>query len=167
MSAPSLQDELSRQRFVVRPAGEVQDSLPDLGDIGSVERLPSPRVGWVVCLHTPAGSARKGWQVLQHRLGDVFLVAPVMDDAHGAERYPTGLVAVRFGAPVSDARMQAFAREHGLALVRRAKFTKVQALFRPADICGRFLPDIPVQLSASPDADAAWLDAESAYTRSA
>lgn len=168
MSASARREQLSRQRFVVRPAGEAAGSasLPTLEGI-TVERLPSRQGGWVVCLHEPAGSPRMGWQRLQKRLGPDFVVVPVMDDADGSERYPTGLVSVRFGAPVSDTEMKAFARAHDLEVVRRARFTKVQALFRPADIGQRFLPDIVEKLSASTDADAVWLDTESAYTRSA
>lgn len=168
MSASARRDQWSRQRFVVRPAGEEADTvaLPPLADI-TVERLPSRQGGWVVCLHEPAGSPRTGWQTLRKRLGSDLVVVPVMDDADGTERYPTGLVSVRFGAPVSNAEMQLFARAHDLEVVRRARFTKVQALFRPTDIGQRFLPDIVDTLSASTDADAVWLDTESAYTRSA
>lgn len=168
MSASGRRDQLSRQRFVVRPAGgdTGNRSLPPLEDI-TVERLPSPQGGWLVCLHQPAGSPRTGWQRLQQRLGADLVVVPVMDEGDGSERYPTGLVSVRFGAPLSDPEMQAFARAHHLEVVRRARFTKVQALFRPTDIGQQFLPDIVEKLSATADADAVWLDTESAYTRSA
>jgi hypothetical protein len=169
MSVTPRPDHLSTQRFVVRPAGEhvTPGALPSLEKIGRVERLPSPRVGWVVYLDKPARSPRQGWEALKKQLGAGFLVVPVMDDEDGAVRYPTGLVTVRFCAPVSDADMEAFAHAHALDVVKRARFTRVQVLFRPAAIGEQFLPDVSEKLSASPAADAVWLDAESAYTRSA
>ena len=169
MAATPRKDRLSTERFVVRPAGDhaTARALPSLEKIGRVERLPSPRVGWVVCLNEPARSPRQGWEALKKQLGTDFVVVPVVDDQDGAERYPTGLVTVRFCTPVSDAEMEDFARAHALDVVRRARFTRVQVLFRPTEIGEQFLPDVSEKLSASPAADAVWLDAESAYTRSA
>jgi hypothetical protein len=169
MSAAPRPDHLSTQRFVVRPAAEhpTPQALPSLEKVGRVERLSSPRGGWVVSLEKPARSPRQGWEALRRQLGAGFLVVPVMDDEDGAARYPTGLVTVRFCGPVSDADMEAFARAHALDVVKRARFTRVQVLFRHSAIGEQFLPDVSEKLSASPAADAVWLDAESAYTRSA
>ena len=153
-------------RFVVRPL-QAGGSSPPPG-LGAAVPLAGARGGWSVdAAGDPASAAsvRKAWQALADRAGGAFVVAPVLPGDEGAERYPTGLVSVRFRSPMSDAQLQAFAKTAALRLVQRTRFTERQAVFAPLDAPQTFLPDLLEGLSRLDAVEQAWQDAESAYRR--
>ena len=63
-------------------------------------------------------------------------------------------------------RLRSVASTYGLEFVGRAKFTKQQALFKPAAGSDVFLPDVSGKIEDDEQIEAVWFDAESAYNRS-
>jgi hypothetical protein len=157
-------------RFVVRPldAGRAASGASPPEGLGDAVPLASPRGGWAVdAAGDPSSSAslRKTWRALAERAGGAYVVAPVLAGDEGAERYPTGLVSVRFRDAMADAQLQHFAQQAGLRLVQRTRFTDRQALFGLLDAPHTYLPDLLQRLAQMEPVESAWPDAESAYHR--
>jgi hypothetical protein len=91
---------------------------------------------------------------------------PALVDERGECRYPTGLLSLRLEDEASEQDLQMLARTYGLEFVARAKFTRQQALFRPAEGSDVFLPDISGRIEDDKHVGAVWFDAESAFHRS-
>ena len=89
----------------------------------------------------------------------------VIVDEDGRYRYPTGLLSLRFDNDASEQKLQSVASTYGLEFVGRAKFTKQQALFKPAGGSDVFLPDVSGKIEDDEQIEAVWFDAESAFTR--
>lgn len=164
---PSTSEQLSPGLFVVRPAtAQVEVSgLARLEGKASVSPLDGRQPGWVVKLNKLPRTAREGWRRLHRLLGTDFLVMPALVDERGQHRYPTGLVSLRLEDDASEQELRALAREYGLEFVARAKFTRQQALFRPADGSDVFLPDLTGRIEGDAHVEAVWFDAESAFQR--
>lgn len=111
-------------------------------------------------------SARAGWFDLHRVLGPDFVVLPAMVDDDGRYRYPTGLLSLRFDNDASEQKLQNVAHTYGLEFVGRAKFTRQQALFKPAAGSDVFLPDVSGKIEDDKQVEAVWFDAESAFVRS-
>lgn len=165
---PSSSEHISPGLFVVRPSAPTSPTagLSRLNGLASVEPLGGRVPGWVVKLNKSPRSARAGWRDLHRLLGPDFVVLPAMVDADGCYRYPTGLLSLRFDNDASEQKLRSVASTYGLELVGRAKFTKQQALFKPAGGSDVFLPDVSGKIEDDEQIEAVWFDAESAYTRS-
>jgi hypothetical protein len=163
----SRSEQLSPGLFVVRPAA-ASANVADLARLegkASVEPLASRMPGWVVRLNRPPRTAREGWRSLRRWLGDAFVVLPAIVDGAGRHRYPTGLLSLRFEDETGDDALREVAETYGLELVGRQKFTRHQALFRPAAGTDVFLPDISGRIAHDAQVEAVWFDAESAFNR--
>ncbi|MFZ5636015.1 MAG: hypothetical protein ACOY82_05450 [Pseudomonadota bacterium] len=165
MSSPS--EQISPGLFVVRPAaaGTPGDALSRLAGKASVEPLEGRTPGWIVRLNKPPRSAREGWRSLHRLLGADYVVLPAMVDDSGRLRFPTGLLSLRFGDEADDSALHGIAEAYGLELVGRPRFTRQQALFRPAGGSEVFLPDVSGRIERDRKVEAVWFDAESAFTR--
>ncbi len=167
----SIPEQISPGLFVVRPLAAAAkakanaDGLARLEGKASVRPLGGQTPGWVVKLNKPPKTARAGWSSLHRLLGAGYLVLPAIVDEAGQCRYPTGLLSLRFEADASEQALQTVADTYGLEFVGRAKFTRQQALFRPADGSDVFLPDVSGKIGNDRQIKAVWFDAESAYSR--
>ncbi len=164
----SIPEQLSPGLFVVRPlpAAAKANGLARLEGKASVEPLGGRTPGWVVKLNKLPKTARAGWSSLHRLLGAGYVVLPAIVDEAGQCRYPTGLLSLRFEDDASEQALQNVADTYGLEFVGRAKFTRQQALFRPADGSDVFLPDVSGKIEHDAKVEAVWFDAESAYSRS-
>lgn len=162
----STPEQLSPDLYVVRPAAAQAQvaGLARLQGKASVTPLSGRLPGWVVKLNTLPRSAREGWRALHRLLGTDYLVMPALIDDTGHYRYPTGLLSLRLEDEASEQQLQSLATQYGLEFVARAKFTRQQALFRPADN-DVFLPDLSDRLETDDSVEAVWFDAESAFQR--
>ena len=93
-------------------------------------------------------------------------VLPVMEDPNGRPVFPTGRLTVRFKKPVEAESLRAFARKHGLDLVRRNEFQPQQAVFEPTELTVRSLTEAVDEASADDAVALAWPETKSAYDRS-
>lgn len=164
----STSEHISPGLFVVRPVAPTTqtEGLSRLDGLASVEPLGGRTPGWVVKLNKSPKSARAGWFDLHRVLGPDFVVLPAMVDDDGCYRYPTGLLSLRFDNDASEQKLQNVAHTYGLEFVGRAKFTKQQALFKPAAGSDVFLPDVSGKIEDDKQVEAVWFDAESAFVRS-
>ncbi len=164
----STSDHISPGLFVVRPVAPTTqaDSLSRLDGLASVKALGGRMPGWVVKLNKSPKTAREGWRNLHRLLGPDFVVLPAMIDDRGHYRYPTGLLSLRFDNDASEQKLHSVASAYGLEFVGRAKFTRQQALFKPAAGSDVFLPDVSGKIEDDAQIEAVWFDAESAFTRS-
>ncbi|GEM_PF-742658 len=172
---PSTPEQLSPGLFVVRPAAAParkqakapadRDLQARLGASASVEALSGPTPGWLVKLKRAPKTARAGWNSLHRLLGDGYVVLPAIVDDAGRARYPTGLLSLRFGNDASEEALHEIGMHYGLELVGRTRFTRQQALFRPAGGSEVFLPDVSGRIERDDKVEAVWFDAESAFTR--
>jgi hypothetical protein len=164
----SIPEHLSPGLFVVRPlaAKAKANGLARLEGKASVEPLGGRTPGWVVKLNKLPKNARAGWNSLHRLLGDGYAVLPAIVDEAGRYRYPTGLLSLRFEGDATEQALQTLADTYGLEFVGRPKFTRQQALFRPADGSDVFLPDVSGKIEHDAKVEAVWFDAESAYSRS-
>jgi hypothetical protein len=164
----STSEHISPGLFVVRPASPTTqtDGLSGLDGLASVKPLGGRTPGWVVKLNKSPKSARAGWRDLHRLLGPDFVVLPAMVDDAGHYRYPTGLLSLRFDNDASEQKLQSVATTYGLEFVGRAKFTRQQALFKPAGGSNVFLPDVSGKIQDDEQIEAVWFDAESAFSRS-
>jgi hypothetical protein len=153
----STSEHISPGLYVVRlakPTTQAVD-LSRLDGLASVKPLGGRTPGWVVKLHN-----------LHHLLGPEFVVLPAMVDGEGHYRYPTGLLSLRFDNDASEQKLRSVATTYNLEFVGRAKFTKQQALFKPADGSDVFLPDVSGKIEDDAQIEAVWFDAESTFNRS-
>ena len=164
----STSEHISPGLFVVRPVAPTTqtEGLSRLDGLASVEPLGGRTPGWVVKLNKSPKSARAGWFDLHRVLGPDFVVLPAMVDDDGCYRYPTGLLSLRFDNDASEQKLQNVAHTYGLEFVGRAKFTRQQALFKPAAGSDVFLPDVSGKIEDDKQVEAVWFDAESAFVRS-
>ena len=164
----STSEHISPGLFVVRPVAPTTqtEGLSRLDGLASVEPLGGRTPGWVVKLNKSPKSARAGWFDLHRVLGPDFVVLPAMVDDDGCYRYPTGLLSLRFDNDASEQKLQNVASTYGLEFVGRAKFTRQQALFKPAAGSDVFLPDVSGKIEDAKQVEAVWFDAESAFVRS-
>jgi hypothetical protein len=164
----SIPEHLSPGLFVVRPLASKAkaNGLARLEGKASVEPLGGRTPGWVVKLNKLPKNARAGWNSLHRLLGDGYAVLPAIVDEAGRYRYPTGLLSLRFEGDATEQALQTLADTYGLEFVGRPKFTRQQALFRPADGSDVFLPDVSGKIEHDAKVEAVWFDAESAYSRS-
>ncbi|MES2671915.1 MAG: hypothetical protein V4673_16060 [Pseudomonadota bacterium] len=164
----SIPEHLSPGLFVVRPlAAEAKaNGLARLEGKASVKPLGGRTPGWVVKLNKLPKNARAGWNSLHRLLGDGYAVLPAIVDEAGQYRYPTGLLSLRFEGDATEQALQTLADTYGLEFVSRPKYTRQQALFRPADGSDVFLPDVSGKIGHDAKVEAVWFDAESAYSRS-
>ncbi len=164
----STSEHISPGLFVVRPVAPTTqtEGLSRLDGLASVEPLGGRTPGWVVKLNKSPKSARAGWFDLHRVLGPDFVVLPAMVDDDGCYRYPTGLLSLRFDNDASEQKLQNVASTYGLEFVGRAKFTRQQALFKPAAGSDVFLPDVSGKIEDDKQVEAVWFDAESAFVRS-
>ena len=164
----STSEHISPGLFVVRPVAPTTqtEGLSRLDGLASVEPLGGRTPGWVVKLNKSPKSARAGWFDLHRLLGPDFVVLPAMVDDDGRYRYPTGLLSLRFDNDASEQKLQNVAHTYGLEFVGRAKFTRQQALFKPAAGSDVFLPDVSGKIEDDKQVEAVWFDAESAFVRS-
>ena len=163
----SSSEHISPGLFVVRPVTPTTQAagLSRLDGLASVKPLSGRMPGWVVKLNTSPKTAREGWRDLHCLLGPEFVVLPAIVDEAGRYRYPTGLLSLRFDNDASEQKLQSVASAYGLEFVGRAKFTKQQALFKPAAGSDVFLPDVSGKIEDDEQIEAVWFDAESAFTR--
>jgi len=98
-------------------------------------------------------------------VGSEALVAPVFSDDEGHKLLPTGHFQVRFKESPDDQELAKFGATHGIALIRRNKWSNRQAEFAVSPNDSRFLPDIAEDLSADTAVDAAWPDMWAAFQR--
>lgn len=173
---PTSSEHLSPGLFVVRPAtagvpakkaasASGADPVARLADKARVEPLAGPTPGWLVRLKRRPRSVRAGWTSLHRLLGDGYVVLPALVDDAGRPRYPTGLLSLRFGNEASEDALREIASHYALELVGRTKFTRQQALFRPAAGSEVFLPDVSGRIERDDQIEAVWFDAESAFSR--
>jgi hypothetical protein len=164
----STSEHISPGLFVVRPVSPTTqtDGLSRLDGLASVKPLSGRTPGWVVKLNKSPKTARAGWRDLHRLLGPDFVVLPAMVDDAGHYRYPTGLLSLRFDNDASEQKLQSVATTYGLEFVGRAKFTRQQALFKPAGGSDVFLPDVSGKIQDDKQIEAVWFDAESAFSRS-
>ena len=173
---PTPSEQLDPGLFVVRPAAAVvpakqaacasgADPAARLADKAQVEPLAGPTPGWLVRLKRRPRSVRAGWNSLHRLLGNAYVVLPALVDDAGRSRYPTGLLSLRFGNEASEDALREIASHYALELVGRTKFTRQQALFRPAAGSEVFLPDVSGRIERDDQIEAVWFDAESAFSR--
>jgi hypothetical protein len=173
---PNPSEHLNPGLFVVRPAtagmpakkaasASGADPVVRLADKAQVEPLAGPTPGWLVRLKRRPRSVRAGWTSLHRLLGDGYVVLPALVDDAGRPRYPTGLLSLRFGNDASEDALREIASHYALELVGRTKFTRQQALFRPAAGSEVFLPDVSGRIERDDQIEAVWFDAESAFSR--
>lgn len=160
--------QYSESQYVARPlegALEV-DVAVAVADIARVEPLQSARGGYLLTLREAVESPQAGWELLRGRLGESFVVVPVMVSPEGDVRYPTGLITLRSRSPLVRAALDDLAARLALEVVGGGSSPK-QARLRPRDPGREFLPDVARQLAAADEAhaEAVWLDAESRYLR--
>jgi hypothetical protein len=163
----SIPEQLSPGLFVVRPVASAAeaDGLVRLEGKASVKPLGGRTPGWLVKLNKLPKTAREGWRSLHRLLGAGYVVLPAIVDEAGHYRYPTGLLSLRFEDDTSEQELQSVADTYGLEFVGRAKFTRQQALFRPAVGSEVFLPDVSGKIENDEHVEAVWFDAESAFSR--
>lgn len=160
--------KLSKSEFVIRPAPgvAVSDVEGVLGEAASLEKLKSPRGGFVAKLESAPSNVREGWEALHSILGERAEVLPALVDERGKLSFPTGRLTVRFAKAATDDELASFAERYGLEQVRRTAFTRNQAVFAP-QARGVFLPELCEGISHDDAVADAWLDAEAEYRRGA
>ena len=155
----------SRSLFVVRvkdkDSKNVARQLTDVGSLEDVKGRPDVKL---LRVGEEASDARGAWQKAQQAAGPDAAVQPVLLDQDGKKQLPTGEVTVRFISALSDADLEAFARTHGLRLVRRNEFAKEQAVFDVVE-SARYLPDVVDELTESKDTEQAWANTLASYER--
>ncbi len=163
----STSEHISPGLYVVRLAKPTTQTvgLSRLDGLASVKPLGGRTPGWVVKLKKSPKTAREGWLNLHRLLGPEFVVLPAMVDGEGHYRYPTGLLSLRFDNDASEQKLRSVATTYNLEFVGRAKFTKQQALFKPADGSDVFLPDVSGKIEDDAQIEAVWFDAESTFNR--
>jgi hypothetical protein len=164
----STSEHISPGLYVVRPVDPTTEDMEisRLDGLASVKPLGGRTPGWVVKLNKPPRSARQGWRSLHRLLGPDYVVLPAIVDEEGRYRYPTGLLSLRFEDDASEQKLQTVASTYGLEFVGRAKFTKQQALFKPAAGSEVFLPDVSGKIQNDEQVESVWFDAESTFSRS-
>jgi hypothetical protein len=164
----SISEHLSPSLFVVRPAAITAKAagLACLKGLASITSLGGRVPGWLVKLNKSPKNVREGWRKLHRLLGADYVVLPTIVDDGGHYRYPTGLLSLRFDDDASEQALQTVADAYNLEFVGRAKFTKQQALFKPAVGSDVFLPDVSGKIEGDEHIEAVWFDAESAFIRS-
>jgi hypothetical protein len=98
------------------------------------------------------------WTEVRVRVGDGATVVPVLRDADGSPKYPTGTVVVRFREAPSDEEMNELGRRYELVDVRRNEWQPKQVSFR-ASGGGVFLPKLVAEIEEEKGVRAAWLEA--------
>jgi len=111
--------------------------------------------------------ARTAWKEIMDRVRDLEWAAPAMRSPDGAEHYPTGRIAVRFTEKQTVNSLRAFARAHGLELVRKNEFVPSQATFVPEKPAEVFLPDRVNEVTNNSIVQKAWAETISRYKREA
>ncbi len=155
----------SRSLFVVRVKdADSKDVARQLTGVGSLEEVKGRSDVRLLRVGEDASDARDAWQKAQRAAGPGAPVQPVLLDQDGKKQLPTGEVTVRFRSALSDADVEAFARAHGLRLVRRNEFAPEQAVFDVVEAT-RYLPDVVDELSESKDARQAWANTLASYER--
>ncbi len=169
--APSHDDRPGDQAaephvFVLRVGTKAPAVEESISAIGEVELLGDSGLR-LVRLSEPHGDARATWKVLLDRVRGLEWAAPAIRSPEGAEHYPTGKIAVRFAANQTLASLRAFARAHGLELVRKNEFVPSQATFVPQKPVEVFLPDSVREVAKDPSVHKAWAETISKYKREA
>jgi hypothetical protein len=134
-----------------------------LGDKGSVEPIKGRSDLALVKLSHHAANPRDAWQDARKSIGGGS-IQPVLLDSDGKTQYPTGEVSVRFHEAPTEDQIRAFARTHGLRLLRRNEFAPQQAVFEVVE-SNRYLPDLVDDLSESRDVRVAWANTLAEYER--
>jgi hypothetical protein len=155
----------SRSLFVVRVKDKDSQAVArQLNAVGSLEEVKGRADVRLLRVGDETSDARDAWQKAQQAAGPHAAVQPVLLDQDGKTQLPTGEVTVRFRTALSDKDLDAFARAHGLRLVRRNEFAPEQAVFDVVEPA-RYLPDVVDELSESKDTRQAWANTLAAYER--
>lgn len=155
----------SAQLFVIDAPRGQEWAAERLAHLGSVEPLEgSDRL---LLLSVPAGKGdpETQWALARELLGELGTVQPVLLDELGEAHFPTGEISVRFHEAPPEDRLREFATEHGLTLRDRNEFVPQQAVFRPADPAGSYLPKLVQELSETKDTKAVWANTLTRFRR--
>jgi hypothetical protein len=132
--------------------------------VGSLEEVKGRSDVRLLRVGDEASDARDAWKKAQRAAGPDAPVQPVLLDEDGKKQLPTGEVTVRFRTAFSDQDIDAFARAHGLRLVRRNEFAPEQVVFEVVEPA-RYLPDVVDELTDSKDTRQAWANTLASYDR--
>jgi hypothetical protein len=129
-----------------------------------VEPLPGDRHRRLLRMVVGAVHPSENWAALRRYLGAGYRVLPVLTDTSGREVYPTGRVQVRFRERMSKAQLLAFARRHGLKLLRTNEFQPAQAAFEPQseDV---FLMDVVAEAGCDERVRVAWPETKAEFSK--
>jgi hypothetical protein len=140
-------------RFVVKPGepGALRDNL----DVTSAEPLEETGL-FVVDAPDPRSVLTNSQQIAW--------AAPTIEDA-GQESYPSGEVSIRFEAPLDDADVDSFVKQHELELRRQNEFVPQQVVVAPTRERKTWLPDLIQSLNSERVVAKAWPNTLSRYRR--
>jgi hypothetical protein len=153
----------SARCLVVKSRGEAGVRRA-LGELGAVEDLDDSGL-LLVRLHSPAHDPKAAWSDVLERLDAVEWAGPLLVDEASGEHFPTGDVTVRFRHSPTEAELERFAAEHGVALRHRNEFVPEQATFVPLEPRRTYLPDLAGRLAKADDVARAWINTASRYRR--
>lgn len=163
-----MEQSPSDHLFVVRVDPQAQAGasrrLASLGRLQPLEGIEGSDVLLLSLTATPAPS-RSAWRQAQDILGRAGSVQPVLIDEAGEPHYPTGEISVRFKAAPDEEALNRFAADHSLRLLRRNELVREQAVFKPLDTAGSYLPDLVRSIEGEGIAKAVWANTLSRYRR--
>lgn len=90
--------------------------------------------------------------------------APTIEDA-GQESYPSGEVSIRFEAPLNEADLDSFVKQHEVELRRQNEFVPEQVVVAPTHERKTWLPDLIQSLNSERVVAKAWPNTLSRYRR--
>ena len=154
--------------FVLRPhtnEPSLLSSIESCGLLSQVEELNSRARGWIVAMKQSHSDAKLDWEALHKALGRSCQILPILCNDTSSDRYPTGMLSVRFKAPQTLSTLQEIARAHDVLLERQTPHVLVQAQFSLRHPTISFLPDVVKQVEQDEKVEAVWMDADSAFVR--
>jgi hypothetical protein len=155
----------SDRDFVVLVNPEEREAVTrQLGSLGSIRPLEGTE-SLLLSVPESRGPAQEVWREAMETAKVSGTIQPVLLDEDGEPHYPTGEITVRFRETFDDERLQRFAVENGLRLLRRNKYVPQQAVFQPVDASRTYLPDLIRTIGQIGDAKTVWANTLSHYTR--
>lgn len=154
--------------FILRALQDGTGSLSDIEGcplLAQVDVLNCRTPGWLVTMKQTQGSAKADWEELHVALGRSFQILPVLCNEMSSDRYPDGILSVRFKDIVTTADLKKLSEKYDLKLVRQTPRILVQAQFSLCSPATVFLPDVVQNVMQEEDIEAAWMDADSAFIR--
>jgi hypothetical protein len=155
-------------RFVLRPLSDDHNLLSIIEScelLSQIEELNSHARGWIVAMKQSHGDAKVDWEALHAALGQTCQILPILCNDKSSDRYPTGMLTVRFKAPQTLDTLQEMAQAHDLILERQTPYILVQARFSLISPQTMFLPEVAQRVYEDKEVEAVWMDADSAFVR--